>query len=159
MDNDRKISEAAEAARKGGGAKDLTMQAEQTAWLQGQGIAATDSSEKYAQHAGGQQATVLALFLGRGGSTAGFTDTIGPQDGHVGVVLDRSPFYYESGGQIYDAGELQLPTGGKLVVSNSQAYAGYVVHVGKCEMQKREIIVLKLGFGSSFRPLSFWWRH
>ena len=53
------------------------MQAEQTAWLQGQGIAATDSSEKYAQHAGGQQqATVLALFLGRGGSFCRFCDEI-----------------------------------------------------------------------------------
>ena len=32
MENDRKISEAAENARKGGGSKDLSMEAEQTAW-------------------------------------------------------------------------------------------------------------------------------
>ena len=129
MDSDRKISEAAEAARKSGGSKDLTMEAEQTAWLQKNGIEITNSSSKYEwNHT--PTAKVLALFQGRGLSTAGFTDEVTVADGAVGVVLDLTSFYYESGGQIFDTGSLKTASGGIFNVDNSQTYAGYVVHVG-----------------------------
>ena len=129
MDSDRKISEAAEAARKSGGSKDLTMEAEQTAWLQKNGIEITNSSSKYEwNHT--PTAKVLALFQGRGLSTAGFTDEVTVADGAVGVVLDLTSFYYESGGQIFDTGALKTASGGIFNVDNSQTYAGYVVHVG-----------------------------
>lgn len=49
-DNDRRISEAAQNARKGGGSKDLSLEAEQTAWLASNGIATTDSDAKYVWH-------------------------------------------------------------------------------------------------------------
>jgi alanyl-tRNA synthetase len=39
-------------------------------------------------------------------------------------------FYYESGGQIFDTGVLEISNGDKFTVDNSQTYAGYVVHVG-----------------------------
>jgi alanyl-tRNA synthetase len=129
MEHDRKISEAAEAARKGTGSKDLTMEAEQTAWLLNQGIAATDSSDKYLWHHT-PSAKVVALFLGRGSATAGFTDKITSADGAVGVILDKTSFYYESGGQTFDTGALITVAGKKFTVENSQSYAGYVVHVG-----------------------------
>jgi alanyl-tRNA synthetase len=61
MENDRKISEAAEASRKGGSTKDLTMEAEQTAWLLNSGIEITDSSLKY-QRGIDLQAKVVACF-------------------------------------------------------------------------------------------------
>jgi len=49
MEADRKISEAAEAARRGGGGtgRDLTMVAEQTSWLKVSGIPTTDTDAKY----------------------------------------------------------------------------------------------------------------
>ena len=131
MDNDRKISEAAENARKGAGSKDLTMEAEQTSWLQGQGVAITNSESKYTWHIK-PSAKVVALFLGRGGAGAGFTETVSSEDGAIGVILDITSFYYESGGQIFDTGCLEDPvSGGTLfTVDNSQTYAGFVVHIG-----------------------------
>lgn len=129
MDSDRKISEAAEAARKSGGSKDLTMEAEQTAWLQKNGVDITDSSSKYEWNHK-PVAKVVALFQGRGLSTAGFTDEVTVADGAVGVVLDCTSFYYESGGQIFDTGALKTTSGDIFTVDNSQTYAGYVVHVG-----------------------------
>lgn len=129
MDSDRAISAAAEAARKSGGSKDLTMEAEQTAWLQTNGIQITDSSSKYTWHQK-PSAKVVALFQGRGMTTAGFTQEITAADGAVGVILDMTSFYYESGGQIFDTGALEIRNGDKFTVDNSQTYAGYVVHVG-----------------------------
>lgn len=49
-DNDRRISEAAQNARKGGGSKDLSMEAEQTAWLAANSVATTNSDAKYTWH-------------------------------------------------------------------------------------------------------------
>ena len=132
MDSDRKISEAAEAARKSGGSKDLTMEAEQTAWLQTRDIAITDSAGKYDWNTN-PTAKVVALFQGRGMSTAGFTDVVTVDDGAVGVILDVTSFYYESGGQIFDTGALTTASGETFQVQNSQTYAGYVVHVGFLE--------------------------
>lgn len=53
---------------------------------------------------------VLAVFTGRGGSTAGFVDSADADAGTVGIVLSDTSFYYESGGQVFDTGALQLHT-------------------------------------------------
>ena len=130
MEQDRLISERAEQLRKGGGSKDISMEAEQTAWLISSGVPVTDTSSKYQSDAK-VTSKVLALFIGRGGQTAGFVDIISAEDGLIGVVLDESPFYYESGGQIYDTGILIIDGAMRFHVEMVQAYAGYVVHVGK----------------------------
>ena len=133
MDNDRRISELAQLARKGGGSKDLSMEAEQTSWLQNHNIAGTDSSSKYTWNQN-PAAKVVALYMGRGGQTAGFVDSISSADGIVGVIVDTTSFYYESGGQTYDTGLLLgEKDGSKFVVENTQTYAGYVVHTGYLE--------------------------
>jgi alanyl-tRNA synthetase len=140
MDSDRKISEAAEAARKSGGEKDLTMEAEQTAWLATNGVAITDSDGKYDWNSN-PTAKVLALFQGRGLSTAGFADEVTEADGSVGVILDVTSFYYESGGQIFDTGSLKMANGDTFEVQNSQTYAGYVVHVGFLQPGSAPLVV------------------
>ncbi|MDF1800434.1 MAG: alanine--tRNA ligase [Planctomycetota bacterium] len=51
-------------------------------------------------------------------------------DGEVVVVLDRSPFYAESGGQVGDRGRLQI--GASLVqVTDTKKVGGVVAHIGK----------------------------
>jgi alanyl-tRNA synthetase len=47
----------------------------------------------------------------------------------VTVVLDQSPFYGESGGQVGDTGELTWP-GGRFEVSDTQREGGFMLHVG-----------------------------
>jgi alanyl-tRNA synthetase len=128
MENDRKISEAAEAARKSGGSKDLTLEAEQTSWLSSNNIAITDSSSKYEWNIA-PKVHVVAIFHGRGGSGSGFETKASGSDGTIGLILDQTPFYYESGGQIFDTGRLHTK-GCDFVVDSVQTYAGYVVHVG-----------------------------
>jgi hypothetical protein len=54
---------------------------------------------------------VVAIFTGRGGSTAGFVDSVTPESGVVGVILNETSFYYESGGQVYDTGALNVLAG------------------------------------------------
>jgi alanyl-tRNA synthetase len=48
------------------------------------------------------------------------------------VVLDRTPFYAEGGGQIGDRGELIGP-GGKLLVEDTQRAGDAIVHIGRLE--------------------------
>ena len=132
MDNDRRISELAQLARRGGGSKDMSMEAEQTSWLASKNIPVTDNASKYTWHQT-PGATVLALYQGRGGQTAGFVDSISSADGSVGVVVDSTSFYYESGGQVSDTGLLLGEGGIKFVVEDTRSYAGYIVHVGYLE--------------------------
>jgi alanyl-tRNA synthetase len=47
----------------------------------------------------------------------------------VTIVLDRTPFYGESGGQVGDTGRLEWP-GGEFEVSDTLREGGFVLHVG-----------------------------
>jgi alanyl-tRNA synthetase len=129
MERDRQISAAAELARKGGGSKDMSMAAEQTVFLQDTNVAITNTDAKYTWYQN-IPATVTGLYTGRGGEGNGFTQSVSSEDGMVGLLLDQTSFYYESGGQIFDTGKITLANGVSFVVENSQAYAGYVVHSG-----------------------------
>ena len=131
MEKDRKISEAAEAARKGTSSKDLTLESEQTSWLATNGVNVTDTSMKYVWNQN-PKTKIVALFKGRGGATAGFFESVSNEDDVVGIILDRTSFYYESGGQVYDTGAM-LPVGSSVsfTVENVQIYGGYVVHIGR----------------------------
>ena len=52
-------------------------------------------------------------------------------DATVGLVFDRTNFYPEQGGQIYDTGVLYRDDTPAFEVNNVQSYAGYAVHMGK----------------------------
>jgi alanyl-tRNA synthetase len=54
------------------------------------------------------------------------------QDGSVQVVLDRTPFYGEGGGQIGDRGEL-VGERGRVIVEDTQHVGDAIVHVGRVE--------------------------
>jgi alanyl-tRNA synthetase len=85
----------------------------------------TDDSAKYRK--GGITSEVKAIF-NKGKflkSTAELSE--GEQ---FGIILDRTNFYAEQGGQEYDTGSLLIDDVGEFDVQNVQVYAGYVLHSG-----------------------------
>ena len=48
----------------------------------------------------------------------------------LGLILDRTVFYAEQGGQEYDTGKIIIDGVAELEVQNVQVYAGYVLHTG-----------------------------
>ncbi|KAF8535818.1 tRNA synthetases class II (A)-domain-containing protein [Trichophaea hybrida] len=53
-----------------------------------------------------------------------------PSDAQIGIILDRTNFYAEQGGQEYDTGKILIDGKAEFNVTNVQAYAGYVLHTG-----------------------------
>jgi alanyl-tRNA synthetase len=88
----------------------------------------TDDSSKYSIGLEDVQASVLALYLGSEKGFANSVATIG--EDQVGVVLNKTNFYAESGGQIFDQGFLEA-AGMKFEVDQVQTFGGYVLHVGR----------------------------
>ena len=96
-----------------------------TSALQKLNVAATDDLAKFNAKQS-SRGTVVALFDGKefvqafkGGKT-------------VGVVLDKTNFYAEAGGQVADIGEFVVVGASKdddaISVKDTQRYAGYVLH-------------------------------
>ncbi|OCK81245.1 alanyl-tRNA synthetase [Lepidopterella palustris CBS 459.81] len=54
-----------------------------------------------------------------------------PEGEQFGVLLDRTNFYAEQGGQEYDTGKLVVDGVAEIEVQNVQVYAGYVLHTGE----------------------------
>lgn len=68
---------------------------------------------------------VHALIDAEGNSV----EALSPGDDVYGVVLDKTPFYAESGGQVGDAGEL-LSAKGRFIVKDTQKADKAIVHYG-----------------------------
>jgi alanyl-tRNA synthetase len=71
------------------------------------------------------RATVTAVIDREGNALAGLA---AEQRGIV--VLDRTPFYGESGGQVGDTGYLHLDDGGRFLVTDTQKQSGHHLHHG-----------------------------
>lgn len=53
-----------------------------------------------------------------------------PSGTSFGILLDRTNFFAESGGQIYDTGMIYIDQHFEFEVENVQSYGGYTLHVG-----------------------------
>ncbi|KAJ3502699.1 hypothetical protein NLJ89_g8767 [Agrocybe chaxingu] len=85
----------------------------------------TDDSAKF--NLGNITANVKVIFYEKAfhHSTRGI-----PADATFGVILDRTSFYAESGGQEYDTGNIVIDGVADFEVENVQMYNGYVLHTG-----------------------------
>lgn len=53
-----------------------------------------------------------------------------PATKQFGIILDKTNFYAEQGGQEYDTGKIVIDGEAEFEVTNVQVYAGYVLHTG-----------------------------
>ncbi|KAK9796680.1 hypothetical protein WJX73_008232 [Symbiochloris irregularis] len=120
--------EKSRADRAGGGAAGLKFEAEATAALQSKGVKRTDDSPKYEPV---EVRTRVEAILSMEGFV-GATDEARSQEGDLGVVLQRTPFYAEQGGQVADHGTIASASG-SFTVHDTRVAAGYVLHVGRCK--------------------------
>ncbi len=82
----------------------------------------------YAVNDGGAAAKVLALVAENDGAYDVVSELSESQRGLV--ILDRTPFYAEGGGQLGDSGKLASDGGGLFEVHDTQKNGGYHLHLG-----------------------------
>lgn len=152
MQEEKDLSAAAHQAKMSGGSgKDMRLVAEQTAYLVNQGVDTTDDSEKFTWNKDLTDCKAKGLFIGRGETEdgIGFTDSISESDGAVGMILDKTSYYGESGGQIYDIGTIVSESGATMKVDNVQIYGQYVLHLGTVvegTFHKEDIVTCRVDY-------------
>lgn len=62
-----------------------------------------------------------------------------PEHTSFGILLDRTSFYAESGGQEHDTGNIVIDGVADFEVTDVQVYNGYVLHVGHLKYGQLEV--------------------
>ncbi|KAI0749326.1 tRNA synthetases class II (A)-domain-containing protein [Daedaleopsis nitida] len=94
----------------------------------------TDDSAKFQQ--GNISAKIVAIYSKKAFLKS--TEEV-PEDATFGLILDRTSFYAESGGQEYDTGSIIIDGVAEFEVTNVQVYNGYVLHIGNMKYGKLSI--------------------
>ncbi|KAJ1676270.1 Alanine--tRNA ligase, partial [Spiromyces aspiralis] len=90
------------------------------------------TNDSYKYRSGPIDATIKAIFVDKE-----FVNTVdksldtNPDDAPTfGIILDKTNFYAESGGQEYDTGVIITASGAEFSVEDVQVYGGFVLHTG-----------------------------
>ncbi|KAL3521772.1 hypothetical protein ACH5RR_019921 [Cinchona calisaya] len=100
----------------------IEMDADATTALRKKGVDTTNDAFKYTWFQD-HESEIKAIY----GGNEFFESASG--DFKVGIILESTSFYAEQGGQIYDTGFLEGPSG-LFQVSDVQIFGGFVVHIG-----------------------------
>ncbi|CAG8492710.1 7812_t:CDS:10 [Paraglomus occultum] len=123
-----KARELSRAARGGGenDGENVVMDVHDIAKIERmESIPATDEQYKYL--AGNISAIVKALYHEHSLFNSSNDISAGKR---FGIILDRTNFYAEAGGQQYDTGSIIVDGQAEFVVEDVQQYGAYVLHVG-----------------------------
>lgn len=83
----------------------------------------SDDSSKFGRD--NVQAKIVAIYDGKS-----FVDSIDDQTKQYGILLDKTPFYAEQGGQEFDTGSIAIDGKADFSVKNVQIYGSYILHTG-----------------------------
>lgn len=87
----------------------------------------TDDSHKFGL--GTVEASIKAIYQNSGFHASSSAPNV-QQDKPLGLLLDRTNFYAESGGQQADTGSIVIDGKAEFVVEDVQSFNGYVLHSG-----------------------------
>ncbi|MBL4590631.1 MAG: hypothetical protein JKY96_01595 [Phycisphaerales bacterium] len=138
---DRAMEEAKERSRSGGrkdeGGTKIELRAEQIAKLNHLHNKPTDDHAKFSGK--DLRATVKAIWNGHNFDDHADNTIAGMKP--VGIVLDKTNFYSEMGGQVADTGEIQVngSNPGLFKVVNTKSFGGFVVHIGRVPKGKIKV--------------------
>ncbi|TDL24327.1 hypothetical protein BD410DRAFT_786443 [Rickenella mellea] len=121
-----KSKEASKASLKKAGKDIIKLDVHDIAALEkNDAVPKTDDSAKFLT--GNVDATVKAIYHDK--SFISSTSSI-QEDTAFGLLLDRTSFYAEAGGQDYDTGSITIDGAVEFEVTNVLASNGYVLHIG-----------------------------
>lgn len=108
------------------GIKPLVLEANETSTLKNNHVQHTQDEFKYDWNSN-VQAQIASIF-----TQNGFVNEVSQDDASVGIILDKSSFYAQSGGQVNDTGTIVAADKSfSIAVHGVESYAGYVLHLGK----------------------------
>ncbi|GAA6018258.1 hypothetical protein JCM10207_002888 [Rhodosporidiobolus poonsookiae] len=121
--------EASKGAGKKGDGQQVRLDVHDIAALEADAsVPKTDDSAKYGT--GNVDSVVKALYQG-GKFVKSTSELSSPTTEALGVVLDKTNHYAESGGQEYDTGRIVIDGKADFVVEDVQVFNGYVLHIGR----------------------------